>query len=76
MKPEISSMSADSLYHALAENHDGHAQGIDFHSIIDTMAAQMRQMAVPAEEQASVLKQLWNDMVDDVVGKKAQASGA
>jgi hypothetical protein len=25
-------------------------------------------MKVPVEEQASVLKQIWNDMVDDIMG--------
>jgi hypothetical protein len=30
-------------------------------------------MKVPVEEQAGLMQQLWNDMVDDITGKKASA---
>jgi len=76
MKPQISTMSADSVFLPMADMHDGHAQGIDFHDVADRMAASMRRMASPVEEQVGVLKQIWNDMVDDVValGSKKSAS--
>lgn len=76
MKPEISTMSADSVFLPMTDMHDGHAQGIDFHDVTDRMAAGLRRMASPVEEQAGVLKQIWNDMIDDVVamGSKKPAS--
>lgn len=68
MKPQISTMSADSVFLPMAELHDGHAQGVDFHGMADAVAQSMRRMRVPVEEQASMMKQLWNDMVDDMLG--------
>lgn len=63
-------MSMDSNFLPMAENHDGHAMGVDFHAMADKVAANVRDMKVPVEEQASMMKQLWNDMVDDLLGLK------
>lgn len=68
MKPTISSMSADTVYLPMAEMSDGHAMNIDFHAMADRVAANLRRMSVPVEEQAGIIKQVWSDMVDDVLG--------
>ena len=73
MKPEISSMSADAVYLPMAEMHDGHAMNVDFHAMADSVAANIRRMKVPVEEQAGIMKQLWNDMVDDMLGVSKKA---
>ncbi|KAJ8608232.1 hypothetical protein MRB53_039763 [Persea americana] len=67
-KPEINTMSLDSVYMPMAENHDGHGMGVDFHAVADRIASNLNKMKVPVEEQASMMKQLWSDMVDDVLG--------
>ncbi|KAF2479883.1 hypothetical protein BDY17DRAFT_326888 [Neohortaea acidophila] len=71
MKPEISTMSADAVFTPLADLSDGHGLNIDFHAMADRVAAGLKKIKdreVPAEEQASLMKQLWNDMVDDMLG--------
>jgi len=68
MKPQISTMSADSIFLPMADLHDGHALGVDFHGMAESVAHSMRKMRVPVEEQASMMKQLWAGMVDDVLG--------
>lgn len=74
MKPQISTMSADAVYLPMSDLSDGHSLNIDFHAMADKVAANLRSMKVPVEEQASVAKQIWNDMVDDILGiKKAMA---
>ncbi|EME44623.1 hypothetical protein DOTSEDRAFT_72177 [Dothistroma septosporum NZE10] len=70
MKPEISVMSADAVYLPMSESTDGHAMNIDFHAMADRVAANLRRLSVPAEEQASMMKQIWGDMVDDMMGLK------
>lgn len=70
MKPEISVMSADAVYLPMSESTDGHAMNIDFHAMADRLAANLRRMSVPVEEQASIMKQVFGDMVDDVMGLK------
>ena len=70
MKPEISVMSADAVYLPMAESHDGHAMNIDFHAMADKVAANLRRMSIPVEQQASMMKQIWGDMVDDMMGLK------
>lgn len=78
MKPEISTMSADAVFLPLAEMTDSHAEDVDFHAMADKVAANVRNMPnmkeVPAEEQASIMKQLWNDMVDDFFKAKSKKS--
>lgn len=75
MKPEISTMSADAVYLPMSDLSDGHAMNVDFHAMADKVALNLRRMKVPVEEQASIMKQIWADMVDDMlgVGKKAAA---
>ena len=58
----------------MAELHDGHAGGVDFHAMADKVAANVRAMKLPVEEQAGLLKQIWSDMVDDMVGAKKKAA--
>lgn len=76
MKPQISTMSADSVFLPMADLHDGHAQGVDFHGMAESVAQSMRRMRVPVEEQASMMKQLWNGMVDDVLGLSKKRAAA
>ena len=73
MKPEISAMSADAVILPMADLSDGHAMNVDFHAMADRVAANLKRMQVPVEEQAGMMKQLWNDLVDDMlsIGKKA-----
>lgn len=68
MKPQISSMSADAVYLPMSDLSDGHSLNIDFHAMADRVAANLRRMSVPVEDQASIMKQIWNDMVDDAMG--------
>jgi len=70
MKAEISTMSLDAVYLPMADSHDGHGLNIDFHAMADKVAANIKKLKVPVEEQASLMKQIWSDMVDDMVGKK------
>lgn len=67
MKPQISSMSADAVFLPMSDLSDGHSLNIDFHAMADRVAANLRRMSVPVEEQASIMKQIWNDMVDDAL---------
>jgi len=73
MKPQISTMSADAIYLPMSDLSDGHSLNIDFHAMADKVAVNLRRMQVPVEKQAGMMKQLWNDMVDDMLGKKAPA---
>jgi hypothetical protein len=67
MKPEISTMSADAVFLPMSEFTDGHAMNIDFHAMADRVAANLKRMKVPVEEQASMMKQIWGDIVDDML---------
>ena len=67
MKPEILPLSADAVFLPMAENHAGHAMNVDFHAMADRIANNLRRMQVPVEQQAGMMKRLWNDMVDDMV---------
>jgi hypothetical protein len=71
MKPEISTMSADAVYLPMSELSDGHAMNIDFHAMADRVAVNLRKIGgdgkLGPEEQASLIKQVWGDLVDDVV---------
>ena len=67
MKPEISTMSADAVFLPMSEFTDGHAMNIDFHAMADRVSASLKRMQVPADEQASMMKQIWGDIVDDVL---------
>lgn len=70
MKPEISTMSADAIFSPMAENTDGHGLNIDFHAMADRVAANLKDLKIPADEQAGLMKQIWSDMVDDMMGKR------
>jgi len=74
MKPQISAMSADSVFLPMAEMSDGHSLNIDFHAMADKVAFSLRRMKVPAEEQAGLMKRIWSDMVDDMLGNKKPAT--
>ena len=67
-------MSADAIYLPMADLSDGHALNVDFHAMADTVSARLRRrmsdVVVPAdavERQAGLMKQIWNDMVDDMM---------
>lgn len=74
MRAEVSSMSHDAIYSPLSDVHDNNAMPIDFHAMADKVAAATKRMKVPVEEQAGLLKQLWSDMIDDVLGPKKAGS--
>lgn len=75
MKAEISTMSADAVFLPMSELSDGHAMNIDFHAMADRVAANFKRMAkVPEEEQAGLMKQIWGDIVDDMLGKSKKAA--
>lgn len=63
-------MSADAVFLPMSDMSDGHSLNIDFHAMADRVAANLRRMSVPVEEQASIMKQIWNDMVDDALNLK------
>lgn len=76
-KPQISTMSADAVYLPMADLSDSHSLNVDFHAMADKVASNIRRMKVPVEEQAGMMKQLWNEMVDDMLGasqKKASTA--
>lgn len=60
-------MSADAVFLPMADMSDGHAMNIDFHAMADRVAANLKRMKVPVEEQAGLMKQIWSDMVDDML---------
>lgn len=66
MKPEIVSASPFSIVLPVADSHDGHANGIDFHSVTDFMTS----VAKPVEKQVGVVREVWNSMLDDVIGSR------
>lgn len=74
MKPEINVMSADAVYLPMSESSDGHAMNIDFHAMAEKVATNLRRMKVPVEEQAGLAKQIWGDMIDDIMGTKKKAA--
>ena len=61
-------MSADAIFLPMSDLSDGHAMNIDFHAMADRVAANLRRMKVPVEEQAGLMKQIWGDLVDDMLG--------
>lgn len=70
MKPEIAAASPDSVILPMADSHDGHANGIDFPAMTNFMTASVAAVAKPVEKQAGMFKEVWNSMLDDIVGKK------
>lgn len=66
MKPEIVSASPFSIVLPVADSHDGHANGIEFHSVTDFMTS----VAKPVEKQVGVMREVWNSMLDDVIGAR------
>ena len=60
--------SADAVYLPMADLSDGHAMNVDFHSMADRVASNLRRMKLPVEQQAGMMKQLWSDMIDDLFG--------
>ena len=69
-------MSADAVFLPMSDHSDGHAMDIDFHEMADRFAATLRRATVPVEEQAGFMKQIWNDMVDDILAVKRKGSSA
>ena len=51
---------------------DGHAMNIDFHAMADRVAAGIKQVGkmegVTEEQQAGIMKRIWGDIVDDMLG--------
>ena len=61
---EIVSASPFSIVLPMSDSHDGHANGIDFHTVTDFMTSVKK----PVEKQVGVVKELWTSMLDDVMG--------
>lgn len=81
MKPEISSMSADAVYLPMSELSDHHAENVDFHAMAERVAEGVRRLegrdtGGTREERASVMKEIWNSLVDDMFGMRVGASAA
>jgi len=74
MRPEINVMSMDRVFLPMAELSDDHAMNIDFHALADRVTSNLQRIKAPVEESAGAVKQLLNDMVDDVFGVKAKAA--
>jgi len=49
----------------MSDSHDGHANGNDFHTVTDFMTSAVKK---PVEKQVGVVKEIWNSMLDDVMG--------
>lgn len=49
---------------------DNQAMNVDYHAMAGIVAANVRRMNVPVEEQAGVMKELWSDMVDEMLEAK------
>ncbi|KAM0711511.1 hypothetical protein Q7P35_000877 [Cladosporium inversicolor] len=64
-KAEIVSASPFSIVLPMSDSHDGHANGIDFHAVTDFMTSAVKK---PVEKQVGVVKEIWNSMLDDVMG--------
>ena len=63
-------MSADAVFLPMADMSDGHSLNIDFHAMADRVAANLGRAGKSVEEQASIMKQLWGDIVDDALNLK------
>ncbi|RMY19211.1 hypothetical protein D0867_04812 [Hortaea werneckii] len=75
VKPQIVTASADAVYLPMADLSDGHAMNVDFHSMADRVATNLRRMRLPVEQQAGMMKQLWSDMIDDLFGVGGAGTG-
>jgi hypothetical protein len=73
MKPEIVSASPFSIVLPVSDSHDGHANGIDFHTMTDFM---ITTVAKPVEKQVGIMREVWNSMLDDVLGAKGSPKPA
>ena len=64
----------------MADVHDNSAMPIDFHALADKISAAADstiKQAVPAvEEQAGVMRTLWNGIVEDVMGRSSSSSSS
>ena len=80
MKAEISTMSGNSTFSPMADVHDNSAMPIDFHALADKISAAadstLKQAVPVVEEQAGVMRTLWNGIVEDVMGRSSSSSSA
>ena len=74
-KPQTVTASADAVYLPMADLTDGHAMNVDFHSMANRVASNLRRMKLPVEQQAGMMKQLWSDMIDDLFSVGGAAAG-
>ena len=78
MKAEISTMSGNSSFSPMADVHDNSAMPIDFHALADKISAAadstLKQAVPVVEEQAGVMRTLWNGIVEDVMGRSSSSS--
>jgi hypothetical protein len=78
MKPEIVSASPFSFVLPVADSHDGHANGIDFHTTMTDfmMTSVAKPVEKQIEKQVGVMREVWNSMLDDVLGAKGSPKSA
>lgn len=73
MKPEIATASPFSVILPMADSHDGHANGVEFPAVTDFMpAGVVARVTGPVEKSAGVFKEVWNSMLDDVLGARSK----
>ncbi|KAF1814509.1 hypothetical protein P152DRAFT_393414 [Eremomyces bilateralis CBS 781.70] len=79
MRPEIFTASADGTHisapSAFADIHDNGAGEIDYNKIADGLSAAVGSIrgALPTEE-VGMVKQVWHDLLDDVLGPKKSSA--
>ena len=67
IKPTIFTMSEDAVFLPMSDLSDDHSLGINFNSITADQAAS-DSGHVKEERQVSMMKRIWFDMVDDMLG--------
>lgn len=74
MRAQIVSLSADSNHSAISDLHDNNAMPIDFHAVTDRVAAVASRIKEETSanivDDGGALKQLWNGLIEDIVGPK------
>jgi hypothetical protein len=79
MKPEIHSLVADKIITNFSEATDNNAMHIDVGAMAQQVSAATQQQAVKApvaDEQSSILKELWKGIVQDVQEIEAKSRAA
>ncbi len=83
MRPTITTASADSTHigapSALSEVLDNAAIDYDLHHMSDSVSSAARKIQAaiaPSESPQGIIRQVWNDFLDDVLGPAKAAAKA